>query len=90
MEPMYAGWRWREPSRHEASQLLGFLNEGGIPPGEFVTKLIGVIFKADRENKGRLALGFPGYCSAVWCYQNDDDWERRLHTIAGTTPRGGW
>jgi hypothetical protein len=49
-----------------------FGHEGGMQPGSFVIDLISLIQKADGANRGRLALGFPGYVVAVGIHDDPD------------------
>ena len=78
-------WVWREPSKHEARTVLGYLGEHGgyaLDNDAFGRRLLDFAFKCDRQNLGLLALGFPGYCSAVWSYKNDDFGLARLQAVA--------
>lgn len=51
--------------------------------GSFTMALIAVIARADPENKGRLAFGFPEYVAAVTLAQGRSDGMDRLRKIAG-------
>lgn len=78
-------WRWAEPGEREADHVLwqlGDLREG-VEPSGFITELIRLMCRADHVMLGRLALGFPGYASAVWAAKNDGDGLGRLREIAG-------
>jgi hypothetical protein len=55
----------------------------GYPPGGFVSALLDAMCRADSGNFTRLAIGFPGYASAVWAAQNTDDGLDRLREVAG-------
>lgn len=54
-----------------AAHVLYAYGEGGIQAGSFTQALIVAAQLADPENVARLAMGFPGYISAVRLAQND-------------------
>lgn len=75
-------WQWQAPTPHEACQVLWPLAREGYEPGSFVDSLIETMCRADPGNLAKLALGFPGYASAVHAYKNDDDGLDRLRSVA--------
>lgn len=62
--------------------LFHFGAEGGIQPGNFITKLIDAITAADMVNTAKLAEGFPEYVAAVVGAQMDRDGIANLQKIA--------
>lgn len=47
--------------------------DAAIEPGSFVQALIRAIFRADDNNRARLAQGFPGYVWAVGLYERSPE-----------------
>jgi hypothetical protein len=79
----------RQISDEEANHVLYVITRAraGYEPGSFTTKLIDTIFAADPENRRKLAIGFPGYVSAVQLYQLIADGMQRLSDIAAGARR---
>lgn len=71
-------------SSEEARAVLWFFSEdGGLEPGSFGVALIKAIARADRFNRAKLGMGFPGYVEAYRRAIEDIDGITTLQTIAG-------
>jgi hypothetical protein len=70
-------------STEVANQVLFYFGEGGYPPGSFVQQLLRTITNGDRQNRARLALGFPDYVAAMDLAQYDPDGLDRLKSLTG-------
>lgn len=58
-------------SPHDAAVVLYYHREpGGYAPGGFEAKLIDAIAHADRHNRARLAIAYPGLCAAMTLAQD--------------------
>lgn len=77
-------WRWQDPSGEEASHVLWLFAKEGYGAGGFTASLIELMCRSDPGNLARLALGFPGYASAVYAAKQDDDGLDRLRSCGQT------
>lgn len=71
------------PTPEEAAHVLAAYDAGGFRAGSFTMSLIDTIQRADPTNRARLALGFPGYVTAVEWAMTDLAGIDRLREVAG-------
>lgn len=58
--------------------VLFVFDTGGYRPGDFVRVLLDAMVHADPQNLAKLALGYPGYASAVYAAQVDGGLDQLL------------
>ena len=51
---------------------------GYMDHASFFGKLMAAIYKADNENRAKLALGFPEECESVTRWQREDGYSKKL------------
>lgn len=72
-----------EPLHGDPNGFLFAFDSGGYRAGSFTTVLIEAIQRADVANRAKLALGFPGYVTAVTWAMDDLGGIDRLREVAG-------
>lgn len=68
-------------SREDAMNALSYFGSIHFPPGGFSHSLMVAIARADRANRARLALAFPGLVQAMTIAMDDHDGIERLVKI---------
>lgn len=72
-----------DPTPKQAAHVLFAFGSGGYRAGSFTSTLIEAIRRADPQNRAKLALGFPGYVTAVTWAIDDPLGIDRLRRVAG-------